>query len=99
MGRQLLANLSSVGVFLATGVTFGDETPVRAVDGSYSLEWWQSAPRVRLTSLNLRTEDETFTGRGGTQDDGRLVVILTGRGREIRMSGILPKLTIEELAR
>ncbi len=69
--------------------------PLRSVAGAYSFSWWQSGPRLRLTGLNLRTEDETYTGRGATQDDGRLVILLTNGAKEMRMSGTLAKLKVE----
>jgi hypothetical protein len=69
--------------------------PLRSVAGSYNLAWWQSAPRLRLTSLNLRTDDETYTGRGATQEDGRLIVLLSNGSREMRMTGSLARLKIE----
>ena len=62
--------------------------------GVYNFSWWQSGPRLRLTALNLRTEDETYTGRGATQDDGRLIILLTNGAREMRMSGTLAKLKV-----
>ena len=95
-GAQLLANLTSDGTFTANGLDFGPPGPFRAAAGGYSLLWSQGIPRLKLTSLNLRTEDETFTGHGATQDDGRLLVVLTNGAREMRMSGLLGKLKLEE---
>jgi hypothetical protein len=34
-------------------------------------------------------------GHGATQDDGRLVILLTNGAREMRMSGTLAKLKVE----
>ena len=98
-GGQLLANLTSQGTFSGTGVDFGADPAFRAITGAYSLEWWQAGPRLRLTGLNLRAEGETFTGRGATQDDGRLTVLVANGAREIRMTGTLGNLKEEETAR
>jgi hypothetical protein len=68
----------------------------RAVSGNYALSWGLTAPRLRLTGLNLRSEDDTYTGRGATQDDGRLVVVLTDGVKEVRVSGPWDKLKVEE---
>ena len=46
---------------------------------------------LRLTDLNLRISDDTYTGRGATQEDGRLIVVLTDGTREMRVSGPLAK--------
>ena len=79
----------------ARRIDLGTLPPLRSVAGSYSFSWWQAGPRLRLTGLNLRTEDETYTGRGATQDDGRLVILLTNGAKEMRMSGTLAKLRVE----
>ena len=68
---------------------------MRTVFGAYDLAWWQSYPRLRLTSLNLKTDEDTYTGRGATQPDGRLVILLSNGAREMRMSGSLARLRVE----
>jgi hypothetical protein len=95
-GSQLLANLTSEGIFTGAALDFGMLAPWRSVTGSYSLAWFEAAPRLRLTGLNLRTEDDTYTGRGATQEDGSLVILLTSGAKEMRMSGTLAKLKVEE---
>jgi len=99
IGTQLLANLSSEGSFAGTGLDFGPPGPFRAASGGYSLAFVQGVPRFKLNGLNLRTEDEAFTGHGATQDDGRMLIVLTNGAREMRMSGLLGKLKVEETAR
>ena len=98
-GAQLLANLTSEGAFTGAGLDFGAPAPWRTVAGNYSLGWWQAAPRLRFTGLSFHGEDETYTGRGATQDDGRLVILLSSGAREMRMTGTLAKLKVEEAAR
>jgi hypothetical protein len=95
-GMQLLTNMTAEGTFSGTGFDLGPAlAPLRSAAGAYNLSWWQSGPRLRLTSLNLRTDDDIYTGRGATQEDGRLVVLLTSGAKEMRMSGTLAKLRIE----
>jgi hypothetical protein len=98
-GLRLLANLKSEGTFSGTGLDFGTLAPWHAASGAYALAWAQTAPRLRLTDLRLQTEDETYTGRGATQDDGRLLIQLTNGLREMRMSGGLASLKVDESAR
>jgi len=95
VGLQVLANLTSGGTFTGTNVDVGALNPCRTISGQYALTWSQALPRLRLTALNLRTADETFTGSGATQDDGRLVVLVTNGTKEMRMSGPLAKVRIE----
>jgi hypothetical protein len=94
-GLQLLANLTSEGVFTAGGLDFGGLTG-RSLSGNYSVAWAAAAPRLRLTGLTLRTEDDSYTGKGATQDDGRLLLVLTSGAKELRVSGPLDKLRVEE---
>jgi hypothetical protein len=94
-GLQLVTNLTADGTFTGTGFDFGGLTG-RAVSGNYSLAWGLTAPRLRLTALNLRSDDDTYTGRGATQDDGRLLVLLSDGTRELRVSGPWDKLRLEE---
>ncbi len=99
VGAQLLANLNSEGVFTGASLDFGPPAIFRAVSGNYSLAWAAQSPRWRFSALNLRTEDETFTGRGATQDDGRLLILLTNGSREMRLSGSLAKPKLDESIR
>ena len=94
-GMQLLTNATAEGTFSGAAIDLGTLPPLRSVAGAYSFSWWQAGPRLLLSGLNLRTEDETFTGHGATQDDGRLVILLTNGAREMRMSGTLAKLKVE----
>ena len=98
-GEDLLANLKSEGIFSGVGLDFGALGSRRTAAGSYSLVWAQAAPRLRLTDLSLRTEDETYIGRGATQEDGRLLILLTNGIKEMRMSGSLASLKVDEPAR
>jgi hypothetical protein len=47
----------------------------------------------------LNAEDETYTGHGTVQDDGRLLVILSNGTREMRIVGPLAKLHVDEAVR
>ena len=94
-GLQLLTNLISEGTFTGSNLDIGSLTPCRTVTGTYNLTWPQDVPRLRLTGLSLRTADEIYTGSGGTQDDGRIVILLTNGSKELRMSGPLAKLKVE----
>lgn len=93
IGSVLLANLTTEATFAASALDFGSLSPWRTVSGTANLAW---SPRLRLTGLNLKMEDETYTGRGTTQDDGRLVIQLSNGSKEMRMIGTLAKLRLEE---
>ena len=94
-GLQLLGNMTGDGAFTGTAVDFGSYGVARTVSGAYTLAWNQSGVRLRLTNLSVRTEDETFTGRTATVEDGRLAASLSSGAREMRVSGPLAKLRVE----
>jgi hypothetical protein len=95
-GSQLLANLKADGSFAGTALDFG-QGPWHHSSGTFSLAWSPSGPT--LTNLSLNAEDETYTGHGTVQDDGRLLVILSNGTREMRISGPLAKLHVDEAVR
>ena len=94
-GMQLLTHAAAEGSFRGTAIDVGTLPLLRSVAGDYSFSWWQAGPRLLLTGLNLHTEDETYTGRGATGDDGRLVILLSNGAKEMRVSGTLAKLKVE----
>ena len=94
-GLQLVTNLTADGTFTGSGFDFGGLTG-RAVSGNYSLAWGLTSPRLRLTALNFRSDDDTYTGQGRHADDGRLVVLLSDGSKELRVSGPWDKLRLEE---
>jgi hypothetical protein len=97
-GAQLLANLASEGTFSGTALDLGTPVSWRCISGAYSFAWSQTAPKLRLTGLNLRNGDESYTGEGSTQSNGRLVVVLTNGTREMRVTGAPGNLRIQEAA-
>jgi AsmA family len=55
----------------------------------------QVLARLRLRDLSLRSTDEIYTGSGATQEDGRLLLVLTNGTKEMRMSGTLAALRVD----
>ncbi len=97
VGAQLLANLKSEATFSGSALDFGAPAPWRRLTGTCNLAW---SPRLRLTDLSVKTaEDETFTGRGAAQEDGRLVILLSNGAREMRMTGTPANLKFEDSAK
>ncbi|HWC99070.1 MAG TPA: hypothetical protein VG456_20060 [Candidatus Sulfopaludibacter sp.] len=95
-GVQLLSNLTSQGFFVGAALDFGAPGPWRNVSGNYNLTWSPAAPRLHLTSLSLRNAEETYTGSGATQGDGKMVILLTNGTREVRVTGPLDNLKVDE---
>jgi hypothetical protein len=95
-GRQLLTNLTSQGEFTGAALDFGTLSPWRTVSGSYTLG---CSPRLHLSELSVRTEDEIYTGKGGAQDNGQLVIQLSNGNKQMRMVGTLARLRVDESTR
>jgi hypothetical protein len=98
-GTQLLTNLTSDGTFTGAGWDLGAPAAFRGVDGAFHLTWAASGPRVHLTEVSLRDAEDTYTGNGATEENGHVIVLLTNGSREIRVSGPLAKLRVEDAAR
>lgn len=82
IGLQLLANLTGEGTFSSAGVDFGSSAPWKAVAGTYSFRY----PRIKLSGITARTGEESYTGTGATQDDGRLILVLSDGTKEMRLT-------------
>lgn len=95
-GAQVLANLRSEAAFTGSALDFGGALFGKTLSGTCALAW---TPRLKITGLNLKTEEETFTGAGHTLDDGRLLIQLNSGAREMRMVGPVAKLRLEEPAK
>lgn len=95
-GSQLLSNLKAEGTFSGSDLDLGSPAPWRCNSGDYRLSVSSAGPHLQLTGLTLRTADETYAGQGGTQDGARLLVTLSSGAKEVRLSGTLSKLKIEE---
>jgi hypothetical protein len=95
-GAQLLTNLTSEGSFTGTSWDLGSLMACRSVGGSFHLTWAPAGPRLHLTDLSLRDTDDTYTGNGATQENGHVIVLLTNGSREMRVSGPLAKLRVED---
>jgi hypothetical protein len=95
-GLELLARLHSSGVFVARGLEMEALPDLETVSGAYDMIWAQAAPILRFTDLQLVSGDETYTGQGATQPDGRLLFQLTSGSKEMHMSGTLAQLRLDQ---
>ena len=91
----LATSLTGEGSLTGAGIDFGGLMG-RSFSGNYALNWSAAGPRVRLTGVSLRTDEDTFTGRGGTQDDGKILIVLTNGVKELRLGGTFDKLKVED---
>jgi hypothetical protein len=95
-GLEFLARLHSSGAFVARGLEMEALPDLESVSGAYDLVWVQLAPVLRFTDLQLVSGDDTYTGQGATQPDGRLLFQLTSGTKEMHMSGTLAQLRVDQ---
>jgi hypothetical protein len=55
----------------------------------------QTGPLWRFSELQRVSGDETYTGQGATQPDGRLPIQLTSGSKEMHMRGTLVELRLD----
>jgi hypothetical protein len=97
-GIQLVSNLSAEGTFTSNALEIAALPPCKT-SGIFNLTWWQGRPRLRLKELHMAAGDDIYTGGGAMQEDGRLALVLTDGDREMRMSGTLDALRVDEPVR
>ena len=96
-GAELLANLRSEGTFSGRAIEVAALPAFKTVSGAYKLTWNRNAPRLLFTDLQVASGGEIYTGRGATQEDGRLLVQLSSGAKEIRVTGTLAQMHADEL--
>jgi len=95
-GAELLARLHSTGSFMGRGIEMDALPDLESVAGTYDLVWAQGAPHWRFPELRLVSGDDTYTGQGTTQPDGRIIIQLASGSKEMHMSGTLVELRLDE---
>jgi hypothetical protein len=95
-GVELLAGMHSSGTFVARGLEMETLPDLASVSGAYDVRWARMAPLVRFTDVQLVSGDDTYTGQGATQADGRVVFLLTSGSKEMHVSGTLAELRVDQ---
>lgn len=89
LGLDLLSNVRAEGSLRGRGILFSPEAEFRSVTGRFEMKMAQEEPRWKLSDLDLIQGGETYSGEGTTQPDGRLVLELASRGRQVRYTGTM----------
>jgi hypothetical protein len=95
-GLDLLSRLHASGTFTARGVEMEALPDLESVGGAYDFVWTKAQPAWRFTGLQLVSGDDTYTGQGATQADGRLLIQLTSGSKEMHMRGTLAELRLDQ---
>jgi hypothetical protein len=70
-------------------IGFAPDTEFRAISASFEAQGLGTQFRWTLTNVEATQGGEVFTGSGSTQADGKLVLDLTGRGRQLHTAAAL----------
>ncbi|HTD44203.1 MAG TPA: AsmA family protein [Bryobacteraceae bacterium] len=89
LGLDLLSNVQAEGSLRGRGILFSPEAEFRSVTGRFEMKMAHGGPRWKLSDLDLIQGGETYSGEGTTQPDGRLVLELASRGRQVRYTGTM----------
>jgi AsmA-like protein len=89
LGLDLLSNVHAGGSLRGRGILFSPEAEFRSVTGRFEMKMALGEPRWKLSDLDLTQGGETYSGEGTTQPDGRLVLELASRGRQVRYTGTM----------
>jgi hypothetical protein len=88
-GVQLLLGAHGQGSFRGRSISFNPDAEFQTVAGCFDL---LPGAHWKVSCLDVVQAGETYAGTGATQPDGRLVLDLTNRGRQIRYTGTLTAL-------
>jgi hypothetical protein len=86
-GTETMANAVADGCFSSHAVTLAAELEFKTFSGCYEFAPAKSA-RLQITKIQASSGQDTYSGRGGTLADGRMVLDLTGK-KALRLTGTL----------
>jgi len=89
MGLVALQHLEASGDFWGEGVTFSSGDPLNSISGRFTFAFNGSTPLLKLTKVQARQGDEDWTGEGGSNADGKLMLDLANGERQVHMAADL----------
>jgi hypothetical protein len=96
LGADVLANLHSTGTFSGRLLEIDPLPALKTASGTFTFSWSASGPNLALADVQLATGGEVYTGRGATQPDGTVLFQLSSGSKEMRVTGTLAKLRLDE---
>jgi hypothetical protein len=88
-GADMLAAAHAEGHVRGRSIAFSPDAEFRTVAACFEVTEQASGERWKLSSVEVTQGADTYTGSGLTQTDGRLVLDLLSRGRQVRYSTLL----------
>jgi hypothetical protein len=88
-GADILASAHAEGRVHGRAIVFAPDAEFRTAAACFEVSEQTGGERWKLSSVELTQGADTYTGSGGTQSDGRLVLDLLSRGRQVRYSTLV----------
>ncbi len=84
-GMDLITSAHGEGHLHGRSIAFAPDADFRTVTGCFELF---AGPRWKISGLEVAQGSDIYTGTGASQSDGRVVLDLTSRGRQIRYTSV-----------
>jgi hypothetical protein len=81
-GATLIASVRAEGTLRGRAVAFSPEAEFRRVSGRFAVSMTPAGPKWKLSALELTQGNDSYSGDGATQADGKLVLDLLSGGRQ-----------------
>jgi hypothetical protein len=95
-GVESLRNLQASGTFSGRDIRLSTDDAFHTISGNYELSFADGWPNLRVSEIEASDGEDAWTGRGATQDDGKLIVDLEHDGQ---LRHVVSSLTPEILPR
>lgn len=94
-GPPLFATLRATGTLNGRSIAFSPDADFRNVSGGFEASVQGASLRWKFTDLEVTQGSDVYLGEGTTQADGRVVLDLMNRGRQVRYTGSLVSLAAQ----
>jgi len=88
-GADILAGAHAEGRVHGRSIAFSPDAEFRTAAACFEVSEQTGGERWKLSAVEVTQGADTYTGTGSTQTDGRLVLDLLSRGRQVRYSTLL----------
>lgn len=92
-GADILASAHAEGRVHGRAIVFSPDAEFRTAAACFEVSEQTGGERWKLSSVEVTQGADTYTGSGATQSDGRLVLDLLSRGRQVRYSTLVASST------
>jgi hypothetical protein len=89
VGTDILTGAHAEGRVHGRSIAFSPDAEFRTAAACFDVSEQTGGERWKLSSVEVTQGSDTYTGSGATQSDGRLVLDLLSRGRQVRYSTLL----------